>query len=262
MPVLPTHWLGRAEEPVPVVPELVEPVEPEPEPIDEPLEPEPLVLESLLLGLVVELEPEPEVLGLVVELDPELPPTLGLEVELPVLPELPALPELCAHDTVARPSRAAATAALSFFAITMKVSFGWGDAARLCMQAGCRASPASRRALLRFRASLGEVLRFQPISGRDEWDRGAALHAPASGHQIGDRQACRSDRTGEDQRRDAEAGGGRRLDEHGRELAAEESARHADHARHFGAALLVEAPIGKAQPAEDAPGQDPHRIFH
>jgi hypothetical protein len=135
MPVLPTHWLGRAEEPLlelPVAPELVEPpavlpepVEPEPEPIDEPLEPEPLVLESLLLGLVVELEPE--LLGLVVEPE-ELPPTLGLEVELPLLllPELPALPELCAQDTVARPSRAAATAALSFFAITMKVSFGWG----------------------------------------------------------------------------------------------------------------------------------------
>jgi hypothetical protein len=133
---LPTHWLGRAEEPLlelepPVAPELVEPpavlpepVEPEPEPIDEPLE-----LESLdpeVLGLVVELDPEPEVLGLVVELDPELPPTLGLEVELPLLPlpELPALPELCAHDTVARPSRAAATAALSCFAITMILSFG------------------------------------------------------------------------------------------------------------------------------------------
>jgi len=132
MPVLPTHWLGRAEAPpleLPVAPELVEPPAVLPEPIDDPLEPEPLVLESLLLGLVV----EPEV----------LPPTLGLEVELPLLPELPALPELCAHDTVARPSRAAATAALSFFAITMKVSFGWGDAARLRMQAGCRAAPGT-----------------------------------------------------------------------------------------------------------------------
>jgi hypothetical protein len=94
---LPTHWLGRAEESLlelPVAPELVEP---------EPIEPEPLAPE------------------------PELPPTLGLVVELPlppVLPELPALPELCAQDTVARPSRAAATAALSFFAITMNLSFG------------------------------------------------------------------------------------------------------------------------------------------
>jgi hypothetical protein len=95
---LPTHWLGRAEESLlelPVAPELVEP---------EPIEPEPLAPE------------------------PELPPTLGLVVELPppVLPPpvLPALPELCAQDTVARPSRAAATAALSFFAITMNLSFG------------------------------------------------------------------------------------------------------------------------------------------
>jgi hypothetical protein len=90
---LPTHWLGRAEESLlelPVAPELVEP---------EPIEPEPLAPE------------------------PELPPTLGLVVELPP-PVLPALPELCAQDTVARPSRAAATAALSFFAITMNLSFG------------------------------------------------------------------------------------------------------------------------------------------
>jgi hypothetical protein len=124
------HWLGRAEEPLLELPVAPEPVEP-PALLPEPVAPEPLELESLdpeLLGLLLELDPEPEVLGLVVELDPEpeLPPTLGLEVELPLLPlpELPALPELCAQDTVARPSRAAATAALSCFAITMILSFG------------------------------------------------------------------------------------------------------------------------------------------
>jgi hypothetical protein len=93
---LPAHWLGRAEESLLELPVAPEPVEPE------PIEPEPLAPE------------------------PALPPTLGLVVELPlpVLPALPALPELCAQDTVARPSRAAATAALSFFAITMILSFG------------------------------------------------------------------------------------------------------------------------------------------
>jgi len=55
---------------------------------------------------------------------PEPDPMLGLVVELPLLPEPPALPELCAQVTVARPRRAAATAALSFFAITMILSFG------------------------------------------------------------------------------------------------------------------------------------------
>jgi hypothetical protein len=91
---LPTHWLGRAlgpsldelDEPLPVAPELVEPLLPE------PIEPEPLAPE------------------------PVLPPTLGLVVELPVLP---LLPEVCAHEALARPSSAAATAALSVFTITM-----------------------------------------------------------------------------------------------------------------------------------------------
>ena len=84
VPVRPTHWLGVAAlsvlEALPVAPEEVEP---ELDPV-EPLEPV-----------------------------PALPPTLGLVVELPLLPEV------CAQDTVARPSRAAATAALSVFAITM-----------------------------------------------------------------------------------------------------------------------------------------------
>jgi hypothetical protein len=95
VPVLPMHWLGVAAVSLlllPVAPELDEPVVPEP---DEP--------------------------------DPELPPTLGLVVELPLLLPLPPLPEVCAQVTVARPSRAAATAALSFFAITMVLSFGWED---------------------------------------------------------------------------------------------------------------------------------------
>ena len=98
VPVLPMHWLGVAAVVsllvLPVTPELVEPEAPEPEPVA----PE-------------ELEPAPA-----------LPLTLGLVVEL-----LPLLPEVCAHDTVARPSRAAATAALSFFAITMVLSLGWED---------------------------------------------------------------------------------------------------------------------------------------
>ncbi len=97
VPVLPMHWLGVAAVSLlvlPVAPELVEPEAPEPE-----------VVESELV------EPEP--------LEPALPLTLGLVVEL-----LPLPPEVCAHDTVARPSRAAATAALSFFAITMVLSFG------------------------------------------------------------------------------------------------------------------------------------------
>jgi hypothetical protein len=89
---LPTHWLGRAlglslDEPLPVAPELVEPLA-----LPEPIEPDPLAPE------------------------PALPPTLGLVVELPVLPELP---EVCAHEALARPSSAAATAALSVFTITM-----------------------------------------------------------------------------------------------------------------------------------------------
>jgi hypothetical protein len=92
VPVFPMHWLGVAAESLlvlPVAPELVEPVA-------EPVDPE-------------ELEPAPA-----------LPLTLGLVVLLPLLPEV------CAQDTVARPRRAAATAALSCFAITMVLSFGWG----------------------------------------------------------------------------------------------------------------------------------------
>ncbi len=120
VPVLPMHWLGVAAVSLlvlPVAPELVEPEAPEPE-----------VAESELV------EPEPLV--------PALPLTLGLVVEL-----LPLLPEVCAHDTVARPSRAAATAALSFFAITMVLSFGLGRLQRRTMQAGCRdpeITPAAR----------------------------------------------------------------------------------------------------------------------
>jgi len=80
---LPTHWLGRADWSLlelPVTPELVEP---------EPMAPEPL------------------------ELEPALPPTLGLVVEPPVLPEV------CAHEALARPSSAAATAAVSVLVITL-----------------------------------------------------------------------------------------------------------------------------------------------
>jgi hypothetical protein len=51
------------------------------------------------------IEPEPLV----------LPPTLGLVVELP----LPVLPEVCAHEAPARPSSAAATAAVSVLVITL-----------------------------------------------------------------------------------------------------------------------------------------------
>jgi hypothetical protein len=50
------------------------------------------------------------------ELEPALPPTLGLVVEPPVV-----LPELCAQDALARPSSAAATAAVSVFAITLNL---------------------------------------------------------------------------------------------------------------------------------------------
>jgi len=126
VPVRPTHWLGVAEpllveEPLPIAPDELDPVPlvelPE---LPEPLEPVPLVeLSELLepeptLGLVVELEPEPE-LGLVVELLP-LPVALGLLDEPPILPELP---EDCAHEAPATPTRAAATAAVRVFTITM-----------------------------------------------------------------------------------------------------------------------------------------------
>jgi len=126
VPVRPTHWLGVAEpllveEPLPIAPDELDPVPlvelPE---LPDPLEPVPLVVLSELLepeptlGLVVELEPEPE-LGLVVELLP-LPVALGLLDEPPILPELP---EDCAHEAPATPTRAAATAAVRVFTITM-----------------------------------------------------------------------------------------------------------------------------------------------
>ena len=86
VPVRPTHWLGVAVG------------------LDVLLDPLPLAPEAD--------DPEPDVLES--ELVPALPLAAGLVVELPLL-----LPELCAQETVARPSRAAATAALSVFAITM-----------------------------------------------------------------------------------------------------------------------------------------------
>ena len=121
------------EEPEPIDPEL-EPVLPapllDPEPMllpDPVVLPEPLlpycftqssrsvpVLPAHWLGsaalsvLELPLAPEPVVAaGLLLE--PPRPPLL--------LPE--ELPELCAHDVLARPSNAAATAAVSVFAITM-----------------------------------------------------------------------------------------------------------------------------------------------
>ena len=97
VPVRPMHWLGVAAvsvlDALPLAPEEVEPDDDEP----------------ALDGLDDEPEPDP------IEPVPALPPTLGLVVELP----LPVLPEVCDQDTVARPRRAAATAALSVFAITM-----------------------------------------------------------------------------------------------------------------------------------------------
>jgi len=51
----------------------------------------------------------------------ELPVALGLVGEPPAVPPLPVV---CAQDTLASPRRAAATAVLSFFAITMILSFG------------------------------------------------------------------------------------------------------------------------------------------
>jgi hypothetical protein len=84
---LPTHWLGRALGLLLSLDELLVP---------EPIEPEPLA-------------PAPEVL-----------PVAGLVVELPgLVAELPVLPEVCAHEGLAKPSSAAATAALSVFTITM-----------------------------------------------------------------------------------------------------------------------------------------------
>jgi hypothetical protein len=101
VPILPTHWLGTADVSLLELP--VEPLvlglllEPEPDPI-EPLEPE-------------LLEPAP------LAPEPLEPVALGVLDEPPLL--LPALPELCAHDAVARPSMAAATAAVSVLAFTI-----------------------------------------------------------------------------------------------------------------------------------------------
>ena len=80
VPVLPTHWLGSAALSLLVLPLAPAPVEP-------------------------------------LELDPV---AAGPLLEPPVLPLLlPELPELCAHDALARPSNAAATAAVSVFTITI-----------------------------------------------------------------------------------------------------------------------------------------------
>lgn len=143
------------EPPIPVEPEPRPPeLEPDEPVAPEPVEPEPVEPEPMLPELELPVLPEPDVPycltqssrdvpvrpthwlgvaeGLEVELplapvllDP-LPVTLGLLVELSLLPvalglvvELPLLPEVCAHDAAAMPSRAAATAALSVFAITM-----------------------------------------------------------------------------------------------------------------------------------------------
>ena len=70
-------------------------------------------------------------------LEPELPVALGLDVDPPaVLP----LPVLWAHDAPAKPTSAAATAAVSVFAITFVYSLEveWGETAAAEMQAGCR----------------------------------------------------------------------------------------------------------------------------
>lgn len=88
VPILPTHWLGTADESVLVLPVLELPLAPV------PAEPEPLELGA---GVAAGLLDEPP--------------------KVPLL--LPELPEVCAHDAVARPSSAAATAAVSVFAFTI-----------------------------------------------------------------------------------------------------------------------------------------------
>ena len=94
VPILPTHWLGTADESVLVLPVLELPL------LELPLAPAPAEPEPLELGAGVAA-------GLLVE--PPRPPLLLL----------PELPEVCAHDAVARPSSAAATAAVSVFAFTI-----------------------------------------------------------------------------------------------------------------------------------------------
>jgi hypothetical protein len=81
---LPAHWLGSAALSLLELPLAPAPVE--------PLAPEPVVAEGLLL-------------------EPPSPPLL--------LPE--ELPELCAHDALARPNSAAATAAVRVLTITMSL---------------------------------------------------------------------------------------------------------------------------------------------
>jgi hypothetical protein len=114
-PVLPTHWLGSEvlllDEPVALgevvlelsAGEVVLELE-----LGALLEPEPA--ESLELGLELGrlLDPEPLVLL--------LPVALGLDDEPPML--LPLL-EDCAQETLARPTSAAATAALRMFTFTI-----------------------------------------------------------------------------------------------------------------------------------------------
>jgi hypothetical protein len=111
-PVLPTHWLGSE------VLLLEEPVALGEDELGE------VVLE-LELGAL--LDPEPLVLL--------LPVALGLDDEPPML--LPLL-EDCAQETLARPTSAAATAALRILTFTMTLLSEWGRTAAAVMQAGCR----------------------------------------------------------------------------------------------------------------------------
>jgi hypothetical protein len=114
-PVLPTHWLGSE------VLLLEEPVALGEDELGE------VVLE-LELGALLEPAPaEPLVLL--------LPVALGLDDEPPML--LPLL-EDCAQETLARPTSAAATAALRILTFTMTLLSEWGRTAAAVMQAGCR----------------------------------------------------------------------------------------------------------------------------
>jgi hypothetical protein len=112
---LPTHWLGSE------VLLLEEPVALGEDELGE------VVLE-LELGALLEPAPaEPLVLL--------LPVALGLDDEPPML--LPLL-EDCAQETLARPTSAAATAALRILTFTMTLLSEWGRTAAAVMQAGCR----------------------------------------------------------------------------------------------------------------------------
>ncbi|HEY2336115.1 MAG TPA: hypothetical protein VGI18_01975 [Burkholderiales bacterium] len=107
-PVLPTHWLGSEvlllDEPVALG--------------EDELELGELLLEPLVLGELLEPAPaEPLELGRLLEpLVPLLPVALGLDDEPPML--LPLL-EDCAQETLARPTSAAATAALRILTFTI-----------------------------------------------------------------------------------------------------------------------------------------------